>query len=78
MEEVRLKIFPLSAPPPPNMFPSPVPSMSRTGEQHNSHKGGTREKHNSYKWQNVETERRPAISKQTPCSGDQTPKLHHV
>ena len=65
-------------PPPPNMFLGLVPSMGRTREQHNSHKGGTREKHNSYKWHNVETERWLAISKQTPRSGDQTLKLHHV
>ena len=73
-----LKTFPLSAPPPLNTFPGPVPSMDRTREQRNSHKGGTREKHNSYKRQNVETERQPAITRQIPCSDDQTLKLHHV
>ena len=60
------------------MFLGPIPSMDRTREQHNSHKGGTREKHNSYNWQSVETERQPTITKQTPRSGDQTLKLHHV
>ena len=31
----------------PNTFPSIVPSLDIAREQHNSHKGGTREKHNS-------------------------------
>ena len=44
-----LKVF-SSTPPPPDMFPSTVPSLGIVREQHNSHKGGTREKHNSYKW----------------------------
>ena len=43
-----LKVF-QSTPPPPNMFPSTVPSMGIAREQHNSHKEETREKHNSYK-----------------------------
>ena len=60
------------------MLPGPVPSMGRNREQHNSHKRGTREKHNSYKWQNVETKCRPATTKQIPRNGDQTLKLHHV
>ena len=60
------------------MFADPVPSMGRTREQHNSHKGGTREKHNSYKRQSIETKSGPAITRQTPCSDDQTLKLHHV
>ena len=38
-----------STPPPPNTFPSTIPSLDIAMEQHNSHKGGTREKHNSYK-----------------------------
>ena len=78
MEEAGLKNIPFKRVAPPNMFPGLVPSMGRTREQHNSHKGGTREKHSFYKWQNVETERRPPISKQTPHSGNQTPKLHHI
>ena len=60
------------------MFPSLVPSMGRTREQQNSHKGGTREKHNSYKRQNIETESWPVITRRTPCSDDQTLKLHHI
>ena len=60
------------------MFPGLVPSMGRTREQHNSHNGGIREKHNSYKWQNDETKCRPAITKQTPRRRDQTLKCHHV
>ena len=78
MEEAGLKKFPLSALPPPDMFPGPVQSRGRTREQHNSHMGGIREQRNSYKWQNVETKRRPATSKQTPRKGDQTLKLHRV
>ena len=39
-----------STPPPPDTFPSTVPSLGITREQQNSHKGGTRKKHNSYKW----------------------------
>ena len=39
---------------------------------------GTREQCNSYKGQNDETKRRPTTTKQTPRSGDQTLKLHHV
>ena len=38
-----LKVF-SSTPPPPDMFPSTVPSLGIAREQHNSHKGGTREK----------------------------------
>ena len=79
MEEAGLKKkFPLRAPAPPNMFPGRVPSIGRTREQHNSHKGGIREQHNSYKWKNVETKRRPVTTKRTPHSGDQVLKLHHV
>ena len=44
-----LKVF-SSTPPPPNTFPSTVASLGIDREQHNSHNGGTREKHNSYKW----------------------------
>ena len=75
MEEAGLKNIPSE-----HTTPSeyPVPSMGRTREQHNSHKGGTREKHKSYKRQSIETKRRPAITRQTPCSDDQTLKLHHV
>ena len=47
-EKAVLKVF-SSTPPPPEMFPSTVPSLGIVREQHNSHKGGTREKHNSYK-----------------------------
>ena len=72
-----LKIFPLGIPPPPNMFLGPIPSMGRTREQNNSHKGGAREKHNFYKRQSIETKHQPAITRQTPCSDDQTLKLHH-
>ena len=43
-----LKVF-SSTPPPPDTFPSTVPSLGIAREQHNSHKGGTREKYNSYK-----------------------------
>ena len=39
-----------SIPPPPDTFPSTVPSLGIAREQHNSHKGGTREKYNSYNW----------------------------
>ena len=48
MERAVLKVF-LSTPPPPDTFPSTVPSLHIARKQHNSHKGGTREKHNSYK-----------------------------
>ena len=78
MEEAGRKKFPLSSLPPTDMFPSLVPSKGRTREQHNSHMGGIREQRNSYKWQNVETKRRPTTTKQTPHSGDQTLKLRHV
>ena len=44
-----LKVF-SSILPPPDTFPSTVPSLGIAREQHNSHKGGAREKHNSYKW----------------------------
>ena len=47
-EKAVLKVF-SSRPPPPDKFPSIVPSLDIAREQHNSHKGGTREKHNSYK-----------------------------
>ena len=43
-----LKVF-SSTPPPPGTFPGTVPSLNIAREQHNSHKGETREKHNSYK-----------------------------
>ena len=43
-----LKVF-SSTPFPPDTFLSTVPSLGIAKEQHNSHKGGTREKHNSYK-----------------------------
>ena len=43
-----LKVF-SSTPPPLDTFPSTVPSLGIAREQHNSHKGGTREKYNSYK-----------------------------
>ena len=48
MEKVVLKIY-SSTPPPPDTFPSTIPSLGIAREQHNSHKGGTWEKHNSYK-----------------------------
>ena len=48
MEKAILKGF-SSTPPPLDTFPSTVPSLDIAREQHNSHKGGTREKHNSYK-----------------------------
>ena len=48
MEKAVLEVF-SSTPPPPDMFPSTVPSLGIAREQHNSHKGGTRAKHNSYK-----------------------------
>ena len=47
-ESAVLKVF-SSTPPPPDTSPSIVPSLDIAREQHNSHKGGTREKHNSYK-----------------------------
>ena len=47
-EKVVLKVF-LSTPAPPDTFPSTVPSLGIAREQHNCLKGGTREKHNSYK-----------------------------
>ena len=47
-EKVVLKVF-SSTTPPSDTFPSTVPSLGIAREQHNSHKGGTREKHNSYK-----------------------------
>ena len=48
MERAVLKVF-SSTPPPPDTFPSTVPSLDIAKEQHKSDKGGTREKHNSYK-----------------------------
>ena len=47
-ERAVLKVF-SSTQPPPDTFPSIVPSLDIAREQHNSHKGGTKEKHNSYK-----------------------------
>ena len=47
-EKAVLKVF-SSTPPPPDMFPSTVPSLDIAREQHNSRKGRNREKHNSYK-----------------------------
>ena len=47
-EKAVLKVF-SSTPPPPDKFPSTVSSLDIAREQHNSHEGGTREKHNSYK-----------------------------
>ena len=47
-ERAVLKVF-SSTPPPSDIFPSTVPSLDIAKEQHNSHKGETREKHNSYK-----------------------------
>ena len=48
MERAVLKKF-SSTSPPSDTFPSTVPSLDIAREQHNSHKGGTRENHNSYK-----------------------------
>ena len=48
MEKAVLKVFSIT-PPPLDTFPSTIPSLDIAKEQHNSHKGGTREKHNSYK-----------------------------
>ena len=47
-EKAVLKVF-STTPLPPDTFPSTVPSLEIAREQHNSHKGGTREKHNSFK-----------------------------
>ena len=47
-DKAVLKVF-SSTQPPPDTFPSTVPSLGIARVQHNSHKGGTREKHNSYK-----------------------------
>ena len=47
--ESGIKIFFQVHRPSPNTFPSTVPTLGIAREQHNSHKGGTREKHNSYK-----------------------------
>ena len=48
MEKAVLEVF-SSTPPPPDTFPNIVPSLGIAREQHNSHEGGTREKHNPYK-----------------------------
>ena len=45
-----LKVFLCSTLPPSDTFPSTVPLLAIARERHNSHKGGTREKHNFYKW----------------------------
>ena len=48
MEKAVLEVF-SSTPPPPDTFPSTIPSLGIAREQYDTHKGGTREKHNSYK-----------------------------
>ena len=48
-ERAVLKVF-SSTPPPPDTFLTTIPSLGMAREQHNFHRGGTREKHNSYKW----------------------------
>ena len=79
MERAVLKVF-LSTPPPPNTFPSTAPSSDVAREQHNSHKGGTRKKHNSYKQKTVGTKRQLTISRHTFYNDDQTLTLvfHHA
>ena len=52
--------------------------MARLGSNTTPTNDGTREKHNSKKWQNNETKRRPMTTKQSLRNGDQTLKLHHV
>ena len=48
-EKAVLKVFSSKPTPPRNTFHSTIPSLGIAREQHNSHKGGTREKHNFYK-----------------------------
>ena len=52
--------------------------MAGLGSNTTPTNGGTREQHNSNKWQNNVTKRRPMTTKQTSSSGDRTLKLHHV
>ena len=77
MERAVLKVF-SSTPPPPDTFPSTVPSLDIARKQHNSHKGETREKHNSYKQYTIRTKRRLTITRQTSHNDDQTLALHHA
>ena len=77
MERAVLKFF-LSTLPPPDAFPSTAPSSDIAREQHNSHKGGIREKHNSYKQKTIGTKRQITISRHTSCNDDQTLTLHRA
>ena len=79
MERAVLKVFFFfSASPPPDTFPSTAPSSDVSREQHNSHKGGTREKYNSYKQKTIGTKCQLTISRQTSCNDYQTLTLHHA
>ena len=78
MERAVLKVFFFSTSSPPDTLPSTAPTSDVAREQHNSHKGGTREKHNFYKQKTIGTKHQLTFSRQTSCNENQTLMLHHA
>ena len=79
MEEAGLKNIPFERTAPSEYVPrSSFYQWAGLGNNTTPTREELGKKNNSYKWQNVETKRRPAITRRTPCSDNQTLKLHHV